>query len=270
MNYFNDEILSLISQYILNIDSKKLKSIYNAFEHDDENDRIFKCDTGIVNDNYRTFLEKKGTKSIQFDLPYYFDNKKKKTIMIIGMDAKSSHTDKVVLSTPYYLQSETGKNTKKNDYWQIISMMSSEYNFYLTDIYKAYFTNGKLVSNKNPDYTNHRIKHENKSPNLHALILMKEIEKVRPYGIICWGDKSRKLTAKTLEIDLKAKKITEDNSDLTESSSSKIKFAASPHPSGLTRKKHWEIFYKNNIPNKVYNKADRAKDLSDFFINKLR
>ena len=35
------------------------------------------------------------------------NNKKEKTIMIIGMDAKASHSDKfVVLSTPYYLQSK--------------------------------------------------------------------------------------------------------------------------------------------------------------------
>ena len=57
------------------------------------------------------------------------------------MDPKSTNPDDehVLLNTPYSLQTEAGQKTNANDYGDIISSLSKEFNIYLTDIYKAYF-----------------------------------------------------------------------------------------------------------------------------------
>ena len=40
---------------------------------------------------FQDFLNQHEVVKKQFDLPFFIDNKKKKTLMIIGMDAKAGH-----------------------------------------------------------------------------------------------------------------------------------------------------------------------------------
>jgi hypothetical protein len=267
MNYYNDKLLFLISQEILDVDTEKLKSIYNSFQKGE----TLKIKTEEIGANYRKFLIQEGVKHRQFDLPYFFDNKKEKTIMIIGMDPKSTNPDDehVLLNTPYSLQTEAGQKTNANDYGDIISSLSKEFNIYLTDIYKAYFLKGILVSSENLEYIT--FKNNNGSfSNFHESILMKEIDEVKPQGILCWGRPSRNLTAKILKIKLKASISLDNNYPYFAASPyEKLKLVATPHPSGLTRDKHWASFYEKNIPAKKYSKDNRPKDLSEMILDKL-
>ena len=267
MNYYNDKLLSVISQEILDMDTEKLKSIYNSFQKGE----TLKIKTKEIGANFRKFLIQEGVQHKQFDLPYFFDNKKEKTIMIIGMDPKSTnpHDDHVVLNTPYSLQTEAGQKTNANDYWDIISSLSKEFNIYLTDIYKAYFLKNNLVSNKNIEYITFK-NNKDVYSNFHESILMKEIDEVKPQGILCWGSPSRNLTAKILKIRLQASISIDNNYPYFAASPyEKLKLVATPHPSGLTRDKHWASFYEKNIPTKKYNKVNRPKDLSDMILDKL-
>ena len=148
MNYYNHKILNLIVDNILNLSLDELNAIYQSFE----NEGVEEISESKTKNVFYDFLNQDGVHSRQFDLPYFFNFKKAQTIMIIGMDAKSNHGKEIRLSTPYFLQSIQGRETNENDYWKIIKILSETYNIFLTDVYKAYFQIGDIVSNKIPTY----------------------------------------------------------------------------------------------------------------------
>jgi hypothetical protein len=259
MNYYNEEILNLISDNILNIDVHELRSIYDVFN----NEGIEKIEVERTKHNYQQFLKDAAVTSVQFDLPYFFDNKKDKTIMIIGMDAKASHSDKlVVLSTPYYLQSIKGRETNENDYWKIIKILSNTYNIYLTDVYKAYFEKESILSNKIPLY---------KKNILHAEILKKEILEVNPKAILCWGKASRDLVSKIVNVS-PLDVITRDSNYPYECKGefSNIKLVATPHPSKGTYKSAWLSFYDANLQGIEYSNNNKPEILANFVLSKVK
>ena len=259
MNYYNEEILNLISDNILNIDTDELKRIYEVFN----NEGIKKIEIERTKHNYQQFLKDAAVNSVQFDLPYFFDNKKEKTIMIIGMDAKASHSDKfVVLSTPYYLQSKAGQNTNKNDYWDIIKILSQDYNIYLTDVYKAYYKQVDSVSNELPHYT---------EQDFHKNILNDEIIKiVKPLAILSWGKKSRDSVAKIFDLKIN-NSITKDNIHIPYRINNSIKFISTPHPSRRTRSNHWKKFFEMNMPHQDHTDNDnRPKYLAELIMKSLK
>lgn len=259
MNYYNENILNLISNDILNLSLDELKSIYKSFE----NEGVEGISVLKTKNIFRESLSKEGVQSRQFDLPYFMNFNKEKTIMIIGMDAKANHKgDTVVLSTPYYLQSKDGRETNSNDYWKIIKLLSKSYNIFLTDVYKAYFKMGEIVSNKLPVYKNN---------SLHANILKNEILEVKPHAILCWGRESRSLVAKTFKIKL-LNSITRDShypykchGDIGD-----VKLVATPHPSNRTYKSDWLSFYEANFSDIEYSKQTRPEVLANFILDKLK
>ena len=256
-NYYNEEILNLISDNILNIDTDELKRIYEVFN----NEGIEKIEIERTKHNYQQFLKDTAVTSAQFDLPYFFDNKKEKTIMIIGMDAKASHSDEfVVLSTPYYLQSKAGQNT--NNYWNIIKILSQDYNIYLTDVYKAYYKQVNIVSNKITDYT---------IQDFHKNILNEEIIKiVKPFAILSWGRASRDSVAKIFGLKI-PNSITQDNIHKPYTINNSIKFISTPHPSGSTRPNHWEKFFEINMPHQdPKDNNNRSKHLAELIMKSLK
>jgi hypothetical protein len=256
-NYYSDKILNLISENILNYNLNDLKDIYKIFDRG-ETKSISASNTKNI---YNDFLKEEGVISKQFDLPYFFDFKKEKNIMIIGMDAKATHKDDtVVLSTPYYLQAKDGRETNKNDYWKIISFLSNHYNIYLTDVYKAYFVSTD-ISNRLPKY---------KKNNLHAEILKQEIIETNPSAIICWGNDSRNLVSKIAGVKL-LDLLTKDSNYPYRCNRefNNTKLIATPHPSNLTYEKHWLSFYNANLPHIPYIKNHRPETLSKFILSKL-
>jgi hypothetical protein len=257
-NYYNEEILNLISDNILNIHVNELKSIYDIFN----NEGIKKIDVGRTNHNYQQFLIDNDISAIQFDLPYFFDNKKEKTIMIIGMDAKASHPKDVVLSTPYYLQSSVGKNTNNNYYWDIIKILSQYYNIYLTDVYKAYYKQADKESNEIPEYT---------LQDFHQKILKDEIINiVKPFAILSWGKDSRDFVANIFGLKMN-NSITKDNIHIPYTIDNSIKFISTPHPSRRTRLHNWEKFFENNIPqHDPKDNTNRPKHLAELIIESFK
>jgi hypothetical protein len=258
MNYYNHKILNLIVDNILNLSLDELKDVYSLFDEGG----VKEIDALKSKNIYLDFLKQEGVRSRQFDLPYFLNFNKEKTIMIIGMDAKANHDNDVRLSTPYFLQSSQGRETNENDYWKIIKILSETYNIFLTDVYKAYFQIGDIVSNQIPTY---------KKDALHSEILKKEILEVKPYAIICWGRESRNLVAKTFKIKL-LNVITRDSNypykchgDIGD-----VKLVATPHPSNSTYKSDWLSFYEANFSGIEYSKQTRPEILANFILDKLK
>ena len=103
MNYFSEKIIHLIESQLLNFNEHRINKLYQSFEEGE----IEKIENHETNKLFHDFLNQPSVSKKQFDLPFFIDNKKEKTLMIIGMDAKASHSgDHIVLSTPYYLQAE--------------------------------------------------------------------------------------------------------------------------------------------------------------------
>ena len=258
MNYYNHKILNLIVDNILNLSLDEINAIYQSFE----NEGVEEISESKTKNVFHDFLNQDGVHSRQFDLPYFLNFNKAQTIMIIGMDAKSNHGKEIRLSTPYFLQSIQGRETNENDYWKIIKILSETYNIFLTDVYKAYFQIGDIVSNKIPTY---------KKDALHSEILKKEILEVKPYAILCWGRESRNLVAKTLDLKL-LNSITRDTNypykyqgDIGD-----FKLVATPHPSNSTRLNSWLSFYENNLKVRTYTKQTRPEVLANFILDKLK
>lgn len=256
-NYYSEKILNLISEKILDYNLNDLKDIYKMFDSG-ETKSIPRSKTKNI---YNDFLKEEGVINKQFDLPYYFDFKKEKTIMIIGMDAKAKHEgDFIVLSTPYYLQSKDGRETNKNDYWKIISILSNHYNIYLTDVYKAYFVSTD-ISNSIPLYTKN---------NLHSEILKQEMKETNPSAIICWGKDSRDIVSEIVGVKL-LDSITKDSNYpyFCNEEFKDVKLIATLHPSNRTYEKDWLSFYNANLPNIPYTKNNRPIDLANFILKKM-
>ena len=259
MNYYNEKILNIISDNILNYNVNELKDIYEIF-NSGETKLIPSSKTKNI---YNNFLIEEGVINKQFDLPYYFDFKKAKTIMIIGMDPKGSHNHKdIILNTPYSIQSATENSMNENDYWKIINILGNSYNIYLTDVYKAYFLKGSIASNKNILY---------KKKNLHAEIIRNEILEVKPYAILCWGKVSRDFVARVVKLKL-LNIITKDVNYPYECKGdfNDIRLVAIPHPSGSTHEESFVSFHEANLPNIPYSKKIRPETLANFVLSKLK
>lgn len=258
MNYFNENIIELIKNHILELGKDDLKAVYKSFE----NGGVVNIENHQTNQVFNDFLNQSSITKKQFDLPFFIDNKKKKTLMIVGMDAKASHSgNHIVLSTPYYLQAEGGRNTNANDYWKIIEVLSTEFNIYLTDVYKAYFVQENAISNTLPSYT---------SNSIHKELMKKEIAEVKPDALLCWGREARDLVANLLDIKLKSTISKDDirNPYVKEIEGVSFSFLATPHPSRLTRPKSWESFFSVNLPGEDYSDSKlRPKKLADFIIS---
>ena len=261
MNYFNDNIIDLLLDEVINLNKEELKAVYKVFE----NGGIQIIDNQNANKIFQFFLNQSKVAKKQFDLPFFIDNKKKKTLMIIGMDAKAGHAgNHIVLSTPYYLQAEAGRNTNANDYWKIIEVLSAEFNIYLTDVFKAYFVQENTISNTITSYTSHPI---------HKKLIEKEIVEVKPDAVLCWGREARDLVANLLEIKLQS---TISKDDIRKPYKKEIEgvtfsFLATPHPSRLTRPKSWESFFAVNLSGEDYSNSKlRPKKLADFIISVIK
>jgi hypothetical protein len=260
MNYFNENIIDLLKNQVLNFSVDQLKEIYQVFDREG----IKEIENHQTNTVFHDFLNQPSVFKKQFDLPFFINNKKAKTIMIIGMDAKANHEGShIILSTPYYLQAEAGRNTNSNDYWKIIEVLSLEFNIYLTDVYKAYFVQENTISNTIPSYTNHPI---------HKELIEKEIIEVKPNAVLCWGKEARDLVANLLDIQLKAT-ISKDDIRIPykkEIAGVSFSFLATPHPSRLTRPKSWESFFGVNLPGEDHSDSKlRPKKLANLIISAL-
>jgi len=260
MNYFSEKIIHLIESQLLNFNEHRINKLYQSFEEGE----IEKIENHETNQLFHDFLNQPSVSKKQFDLPFFIDNKKEKTLMIIGMDAKAGHAgNHIVLSTPYYLQAEAGRNTNSNDYWKIIEVLSKEFNIYLTDVFKAYFVHNDTISNAITSYTSHPI---------HKELIEKEIIEVKPNAVLCWGKEARDLVANLLDIQLKAT-ISKDDIRIPykkEIAGVSFSFLATPHPSRLTRPKSWESFFGVNLPGEDHSDSKlRPKKLANFIISAL-
>ena len=246
-NYYNEEILKLISDEILDLSIEELKVIYMKFQNE-EYEWISSKDTKGV---FNSFLSLPSVYHRQFDLPYVIPSKQQnhKTIIILGMDALASsdrpEDDEILLNTPYNLHSKQGRETKVNQYWDIINDLRNDYNLYLTDIFKSYFRNPSK-SNEIEAYTDLKA---------HQEILEAEINIVKPEGILAWGKPAREAIITLYNLPVNSighnRLITKD--DIRKPyyiDKIKTKFISTPHPSGLTRPAHWRSFYQVNLPEK--------------------
>jgi len=228
-NYHCTEILNLISENILKFDLEYLLGLYKCFEKKDYREiSIEKIHAPFYNYLSSTIV----FNNRQFDLPYFLPyngkEKCKGTLMLLGMDAKGQHgNDYTLLSSPYDIH---GKSPKA-EYVDYINVLRTSYNIYLTDIFKAYWSekDGK-ASNQNPNYI---------AESFHKKLLEKEIQILKKskkmVGILTWGEQARNAILDSYNIPINKNpsnpkgQISKENLipyKLTE----KIKLIASTHP----------------------------------------
>jgi hypothetical protein len=261
MTNIQSHIIKFVSENILSLSSDEVQEVYAEFLNVEESsDKLVRIDSTKIQLGFSKYVDFKEIHKVQFDLPFYIDNKKEHTIMIVGMDAKASHdTDEIILSTPYYLQSIKGRETNKNYYWKIIKLLGEHYNIYLSDVFKMYFEKEVIVSNEISEYI---------SDPLHLSLLNKEIiEIVNPIAIVSWGDKSRNLVANLYDLKLR-NSISKDNLSIPYYINDNIKFIATPHPSRRTFSEHWEDFFSSNDVKNDTNSLD--KKLATLIVNSLK
>ena len=266
-------VAELIINHILNFNENEITNIYRQLKLESQ---IEVTNVNFLKNSFFEFGQVTTYNSFQIDLPFWNSfTAGKETVMVIGMDPKrSSVSNKVpkdiILNTPYSLHCKEGRETKKNQYWSILSRLLKDYNIYTTDLYKLYFNqinpqnNSRLPSNRITEYM---------SLPIHKTMLEEELAYVNPSAIICFGNASRNACASILGLKLN-KQITKDNIMRGYSLQGKdkmIKFIAIPHPSGLTRPNNWTDFYFANEVSGTVTHNERPEVLANLikqsFIN---
>ena len=74
MNYFNEKIIDLLKNQVLNLSVDQIKEIYQVFD----NGGIKEIENQDVHQVFQDFLNQHEVVKKQFDLPFFIDNKKKK------------------------------------------------------------------------------------------------------------------------------------------------------------------------------------------------
>ncbi len=257
-NYYTEEVLKLISERILNKSIDELKEIYLKFEKNKNEDCHPLIPLVAVNEIFRKFLEKKEVcqdrPRIQFDLSYFLPCKRQenpKTIIILGMDAKSNYKGKdVLLSTPYNTHDSSPK-----EYAVIIDKLNKHYNIYLTDLYKGYW-----VEDKNGITKNEKSRVEDRPSNqninyikleIHKEILEKEINILGEnlVGVLAWGAAARNAILDVFSSIKERKSITNENITAPYELE-KFKLIATVHPSNLATKWKNKYFENNKLGDK--------------------
>ena len=259
-NYYNEEVLKLISERILNKSIDELKEIYLKFEKKKTEDCHPIIPLVAVNKIFRKFLEKKEVcqdrPRIQFDLSYFLPCKSQeniKTIIILGMDAKSNYIDKdVLLSTPYNTHDSSPK-----EYAEIIDILNKHYNIYLTDLYKGYWVEDR---DKNGIIKYKKGKIEDRPSNqninyihlgIHKEILEKEINILGEnlVGVLAWGVDARNAILDVFSSNKERKSITNENIKAPYQLE-KFKLIATVHPSNVATKWKNKYFENNKLGEK--------------------
>jgi len=76
MNYFNENIIDLLKNQVLNLSVDQLKEIYQVFEQGG----IKEMENQDVHQVFQDFLNQHEVVKKQFDLPFFIDNKKKENL----------------------------------------------------------------------------------------------------------------------------------------------------------------------------------------------
>lgn len=244
----NKSIINLIQNNLLALSDKEFETFYKEVSSGVD---FLESDISKLTGAFNSWGKIDNNDSFQIDLPYWNSYKEgMNTVMVIGMDAKRSSLStklpkEIVLNTPFALHSKNGRETKKNQYWNILSLLIGEYNIYTTDLYKLYFNQinsinfEKKPSNKVIDYT---------AMSVHKELFQEGILLVNPSVIICFGNEARAACAKIFNLKLQ-KSITKEslqNIYTIKIGGNNIKFVAIPHPSGLTRLDNWVDFFNAN------------------------
>lgn len=147
----------------------------------DESSQAFGVD--ILTD---CFNEYKDSDVLGIDLPLWIDwnNKEKKTLMIVGRDPqrnannikniKNDEDTRLIIGSPYSLASNGGR-VANNNYWSFIEPLTENHRLYITDIYKLFIVN-----------TAEKVKNLRGLP-IHDDIFKEELKFVQPDKIITFG-----------------------------------------------------------------------------------
>lgn len=218
----HDRIIELLEKEFIKPDNISLNNVYQSLidysKSDVSNYKIFKQKIGFTSKNCleKNYLEQinlhSGASTFASDLPIYIQSKKQnaKTILVCAMDSLPPEPNKKNTSNPKHEQFEVwdkiGFDLKSNvGFWGPFSLLNpdkinekdlnfiffnelrSEYNLYVTDIYKLFF----YIDEGNDEFSKSNSKPKYKIIDNHANILQKEIETIKPHCIITLGNDSR-------------------------------------------------------------------------------
>ncbi len=316
----HDQIISLLEEYLIHPEGKSLSHVYDHFfkyynkaidkkvpetafaNIEDFKEPIKK----YFNTPYKKSLcsQKDFITTIGIDLPSYFasSNPTKKTMMVCAMDPltpppaspedyKKPNTD-VAFGVPFDLidLSRNAKGSLKAN-GPFFQQLSTEYNLYVTDIYKVFFRliadkkyntdidkkgNPRLdkkgdlipfiISNSIPAYTE-KLKNAEAKDNadLHSIIFSEEIELIKPDIILTLGKDAKD---KILKIDHQFNKSPKQKNinwkseagflDYNWNGTNKIKIISSPHISGRNGQLWKNILEKQTLIKDIkYNERGR-------------
>jgi hypothetical protein len=272
-NYYNEEILKLISNNILNFNIEELKGIYSEFENGrNSTEKHPNINLSRVMSPYKDGMTGACVSKRQFDLPYFIKSyiNTDKTVVILGMDAKSQYKkEDVLLSSPYDFHFDCPK-----EYSSIIEALRKHYNVYLTDLYKGYWVedcneNGDVLRNKKnelveiPSNTNK----EYIKKTLHADLLEKEfnIFSHKMIGVLAWGDKAKSAILKIYNEPSRFSISKENLNPYILGKTNRFKLIPTVHPSNLAAS--WKDVFSNN--NNLGEKWD-SKIIAKAVINALK
>ncbi len=209
----HSQLVDLFSKYLIAPNHQDVNSVYNQLEQYVLSSGKTSIDVGLIENLKEPFktliqVELKDVTTIAIDFPIYFKSPSQtdKTLMVCAMDSLPS------LPSSNYWNEKNFDFTKNINFWAPFSLIDdwnnlvgsmktnipffstllSEYNLYITDVYKIFFrmgTNNKWTnSNAIGRYTELK---NNEGVNIHGTILSKEIEIVKPHAILTLGNAAR-------------------------------------------------------------------------------
>jgi len=198
--------------------------------------------------------------SYGIDLPVWFSakNKKRKKIMLVGMDPLRDKNETGLineiasLNSPYSIH-----NRVKNNYYPSISLLAENYDIYITDVFKLFFRepkNSSIVSNQNSSF---------RALKIHTKLLEKEIKLFSPDIVLCMG--KQPVNDGLAKIGL-TNFIPSIVTKVNNISLSKIPIYAIPHATGLASKHAKKFMVEKN--NSKYNSKTYILDAVNLIINK--
>jgi hypothetical protein len=244
---FQENLFSFLEENVIKLSERDIRNIYSFWKDGfDEFAPEIPADVKIISDkNLISSCQDvpENSSLLGIDFPIWFNTPEEKLkILILGIDPlrnektftqfEENREKKVIIGTPYALNSAKMRKGRQKHYWTLINNLSKENFVYLTDIYKTFFYFGEGKKQRSYDYF------QEKNISKHKELLQKEIHLIAPDLIITFGKISY---SKLMEIN--APKLT-INAELNIAKFKDIPVLPMVHLS--SREKSKRDFLKNN------------------------
>ena len=269
----HEKIIELLESHLINFENDGgLKKVYQQLINYSQGilnkNKISFTSIDNLNSNYKEIISNPNiielATTIASDLPIFIksDKENAKTIMVCAMDPLPPEPNKKNIKNKIFTDWEKRGFNLNNDigFWAPFSLidqgmgpnnvffkeLKSEYNLYVTDIYKIFF----YIDKGNNHFAKSNSIKEYKNLTIHGKILTGEIEIIKPHFIITLGNDARNALLKINNEIAGSEKQKADkwdeNNEIQKYKFNETTILSSPHISGSANgaKKH---ILKNSI-----------------------